>query len=409
MSETLLHVAAAIIQRPDGQVLLAQRPAGKAYAGYWEFPGGKLEPGETPRAALDRELAEELGLAVRGAAPWLVQRFRYPHAHVLLHFFRVFDWSGEPVGHDGQAFVWQTPGNFDVQPLLPANTFVLRALTLPPVYGISLAEDVGETAFLARAEAALDRGLKLVQLREKGWPEERQRALAAALVALARAARREGPAEWRRRVGARLGLRRRAPHVGAPRGRHVAAGRSPVRSVVPHACRHRSRGRARTRFRGAGAGAADAFARGMRRRSVGRASRRSPPRRRCPSSRWADLRPPIFPSRSQAARMASRCAAARGPPGCPNFYPANDRRAAARVSISGASAVGTRYASLAQAPKSISLHRSEQNGRQRSAAVHATLAPQRGQATLRGFPIRDCRTRARIRRRGRRRCRGPCR
>jgi 8-oxo-dGTP diphosphatase len=186
VSESLLHVAAAIIQRPDGQVLLAQRPAGKAYAGYWEFPGGKLEPGETPRAALDRELAEELGLTVRSAAPWLVQRFRYPHAHVLLHFFRVFDWSGEPVGHDGQAFVWQTPGNFDVRPLLPANTLVLRALTLPPVYGISLAEDVGETIFLARAEAALDRGLKLVQLRERGWPEERQRALAAALVALAR-------------------------------------------------------------------------------------------------------------------------------------------------------------------------------------------------------------------------------
>ena len=186
MSDTLLHVAAAIIQRPDGQVLLAQRPAGKAYAGYWEFPGGKLEPGETPRAALDRELAEELGLAVRSAAPWLVQQFRYPHAHVLLHFFRVLAWSGDPVGHDGQAFAWQTPGNFDVQPLLPANTFVLRALALPSVYGISLAEDVGETAFLARARAALDQGLKLVQLREKGWPEARQAALAAALVALAR-------------------------------------------------------------------------------------------------------------------------------------------------------------------------------------------------------------------------------
>ena len=96
-------------------MLLAQRPAGKAYAGYWEFPGGKLEPGETPRAALDRELAEELGLAVRRAAPWLVQHFRYPHAHVELHFFRVFEWDGEPVGHDGQAFAWQTPGDFDVR------------------------------------------------------------------------------------------------------------------------------------------------------------------------------------------------------------------------------------------------------------------------------------------------------
>jgi len=185
MSEALLHVAAAIIQRPNGQVLLAQRPAGKAYAGYWEFPGGKLEPGETPRAALDRELAEELGLAVRSAAPWLVQRFRYPHAHVLLHFFRVFDWSGEPVGHDGQAFVWQTPGNFDVQPLLPANTFVLRSLSLPLVYGITNADDVGEAAFLERAETAIASGLRLIQLREKTWPLARQRALAESLLALA--------------------------------------------------------------------------------------------------------------------------------------------------------------------------------------------------------------------------------
>jgi 8-oxo-dGTP diphosphatase len=186
MSETLVQVAVAILQRADGRVLLAQRPPGRAYAGYWEFPGGKLEPGESPRAALDRELAEELGLAVRDAAPWLTQQFRYPHAHVLLHFFRVFDWDGEPVGHDGQAFVWQMPERFDVQPLLPANTRVLRALLLPEVYGISMAEDLGGAAFLECAEAALGRGLKLIQLREKGWPMARQRALAAALVALAR-------------------------------------------------------------------------------------------------------------------------------------------------------------------------------------------------------------------------------
>ena len=139
MTAPLTRVAAAVIIRGDGEVLLAQRPPGKVYAGYWEFPGGKLEPGETPRAALDRELHEELGLTVRRAAPWLVQRFVYPHAHVELHFFRVFAWEGEPVGHDGQAFAWQTPGRFDVAPLLPANTRVLRALTLPPLYAITMA------------------------------------------------------------------------------------------------------------------------------------------------------------------------------------------------------------------------------------------------------------------------------
>lgn len=186
MTAPFTRVAAAVIIRGDGEVLLAQRPPGKAYAGYWEFPGGKLEPGETPRAALDRELHEELGLTVRRAAPWLVQRFAYPHAHVELHFFRVFAWDGEPVGHDGQAFAWQVPGRFDVSPLLPANTRVLRALALPPVYAITMASTIGEAAMLERARGAFAAGLRLVQVREKGWPRERQRELAVALKDLAR-------------------------------------------------------------------------------------------------------------------------------------------------------------------------------------------------------------------------------
>ncbi len=215
MIEPLVQVAAAILQRADGRVLLAQRPPGKAYAGYWEFPGGKLEPGESPRAALDRELAEELGLAVRDAAPWLDAAAPSIRTRTsLLHFFRVFDWDGEPVGHDGQAFAWQMPGRFDVEPLLPANTFVLRALLLPPVYGISMADDLGEAAFLARVEAALERGLTLVQVREKSWSA---RAAARACHGARRArpaARRQGAAQRRTGAGARVGLRRRPLHVG---------------------------------------------------------------------------------------------------------------------------------------------------------------------------------------------------
>ncbi len=185
MSGGIVRVAAAVILRPDGQVLLAQRPLGKAYAGYWEFPGGKFEPGESPRAALDRELREELGLAVQHAVPWLVRRFVYPHAHVEIHFFRVLAWEGDPVGHDGQAFRWQVPGRFTVAPLLPANTPILRALLLPSTYGITLAGDMGEELFLARAKDALAGGLRLIEVREKAWPEARQRAFTAALVALA--------------------------------------------------------------------------------------------------------------------------------------------------------------------------------------------------------------------------------
>jgi 8-oxo-dGTP diphosphatase len=185
VSGNVVHVAAAVLLRPGGHVLLAQRPAGKPYAGYWEFPGGKLEPGEAPRAALQRELREELGIEIKRASPWLVQEFVYPHAHVLLHFFRVFEWDGELVGHDGQAFAWQVPGRYTVAPLLPANTRILAALDLPAIYGITCAADSGEEAFLARAERALGEGLRLVQVRDKEWPLDRRIAFARRVVAAA--------------------------------------------------------------------------------------------------------------------------------------------------------------------------------------------------------------------------------
>jgi len=181
----IVRVAAAVLLRPNGQVLLAQRPPGKPYEGYWEFPGGKLEPGESARAALDRELLEELGIVVRDAAPWFAQEFEYPHAHVELQFFRVYAWDGELTGHDGQAFAWQTPGSYDVGPLLPANTRILAALELPLVYGITNAEDSDETRFLAQAERAFAGGLRLVQLRDKSWPLARRMALARDVVASA--------------------------------------------------------------------------------------------------------------------------------------------------------------------------------------------------------------------------------
>ena len=199
------RVAAAVVVRPDGHVLLAQRPPGKAYQGYWEFPGGKLEPGETPAHALARELREELGLVVRRAAPWFVQEYVYPHAHVELNFFRVYEWDGEPHGHDGQAFAWQTPGAFDLAPLLPANTRVMQALLLPPVYGITCASDLGEGAFLVRAARAFDAGLKLVQLREKKWPADRLAVFATRLRDLAHACGAKvllnGEADDARRLG----------------------------------------------------------------------------------------------------------------------------------------------------------------------------------------------------------------
>jgi 8-oxo-dGTP diphosphatase len=183
----IVSVAVAVLLRRDGRVLLAQRLPGTPYAGYWEFPGGKVEPGESIAHALARELDEELGIEVTRAAPWLTQRYVYPHAHVELSFFRVFAWRGEPTGRDGQAIAWQTPGAFDIEPLLPANAAILRALQLPPVYGISMADELGEAMFLERACSAIAGGLRLIQLREKTWPIERLRRLAGQLLPLAQA------------------------------------------------------------------------------------------------------------------------------------------------------------------------------------------------------------------------------
>ena len=113
-------VAVGILRRRDGQVLFAQRPPGKVYAGYWEFPGGKIEPGESALDALVRELDEELGIRVTSATEWIAQRHVYPHAHVELRFFLVNAWDGEPDAREGQRFAWQTPGAYTVGPMLPA-------------------------------------------------------------------------------------------------------------------------------------------------------------------------------------------------------------------------------------------------------------------------------------------------
>lgn len=164
---TPLEVVAGILMRPDGKVFLASRPEGRPYAGYWEFPGGKVETGETLRAALARELHEELGIVVTAMQRWLTRVFVYPHDTVRLNFFRVTGWQGEPHPREGQTLAWQFPEACEVTPLLPANFAVLRALSLPPVYSISHACALGGEVFLARLDNALQQGLRLIQVRDK--------------------------------------------------------------------------------------------------------------------------------------------------------------------------------------------------------------------------------------------------
>ncbi len=191
----IIEVSAAVLQRPDGSFLLAQRPPDKIWAGYWEFPGGKIEPGETAHDALVRELHEELGITVQTAYPWLTRVFTYPHATVRLNFFRVTEWSGELHPHEGQQFAWQPSltlalsrgerGLVSVEPLLPANAPILRALELPTLYAISNATELGVELFLTRLQAKLNAGLQIVQLREKNLSGDTLRELAQRVVALA--------------------------------------------------------------------------------------------------------------------------------------------------------------------------------------------------------------------------------
>ncbi|MDO8927224.1 MAG: Nudix family hydrolase [Sideroxyarcus sp.] len=182
--DKVVEVSAAVLQRPDGSFLLAQRPPDKIWAGYWEFPGGKVEAGETAHHALVRELYEELGITVQTAYPWITRVFTYPHATVRLNFFRVTEWSGEMHPHEGQQFAWQQPGHANVAPILPANAPILRALELPTLYAISNAAQLGVESFLTILQTRLDAGLKLIQLREKDLPGEQLRSLAQRVVAL---------------------------------------------------------------------------------------------------------------------------------------------------------------------------------------------------------------------------------
>jgi 8-oxo-dGTP diphosphatase len=128
-SRPRVDVAVGILQRPsDGQLLLAQRPAGKPYAGWWEFPGGKLERGESVEQALARELHEELGIVIGQSSAYDAVEYDYPHAQVRLHFRLITDWQGEPLSREGQALIWQLPGAITVSPLLPASIPVIDRL-----------------------------------------------------------------------------------------------------------------------------------------------------------------------------------------------------------------------------------------------------------------------------------------
>lgn len=186
-SAVIVEVVAAIIIRSDGRFLLARRPEGKPYSGYWEFPGGKVEAGESLLHALKRELQEELGMQMLHADPWMTRIFTYTHATVRLHFFRVTDWHGGLWARENQRLSWQSPHDIEVEPVLPANAPIIQALQLPSIYAITQATALGIDAALTRIEDALQRGLRMIQIREKEMSREALRTFSGEVIKRAHA------------------------------------------------------------------------------------------------------------------------------------------------------------------------------------------------------------------------------
>jgi 8-oxo-dGTP diphosphatase len=134
VARPIVEVAVGVLVKPDGAILLGQRPDGKPYAGYWEFPGGKIEKDETLFQALHRELVEEIDVSILDAEEFMVLEHDYPHAYVRLHVCLVRRWTGEPKGLENQSLAWleslklSDMDHFSLQPILPATLPILKKL-----------------------------------------------------------------------------------------------------------------------------------------------------------------------------------------------------------------------------------------------------------------------------------------
>jgi 8-oxo-dGTP diphosphatase len=173
-----LHVAVAVIRDREGRVLLSRRHEHLHQGGLWEFPGGKLEPGEPLEQALRREIREELGLELLGHRPLIRVTHGYSDRRVVLDVHMVTEYQGEARGLEGQPLEWVPPENMGHYPMPAADRPIISALTLPDRYLISGADPAHPEQFLSRLARALDNGIKLVQLRAPDLNEEKLTALA---------------------------------------------------------------------------------------------------------------------------------------------------------------------------------------------------------------------------------------
>jgi 8-oxo-dGTP diphosphatase len=163
-TDKLVHVVAGVMLDARGRVLLARRTEGRDLAGLWEFPGGKVDPGETPLQALARELEEELGIHVQAAEPLIAVPQQYRDKRILLDVYRV-RYAGKPHDREQQALAWAPPEKLRTYPMPPADRPVVAALTQPSCYLVTPDLGGSRAAFLAGISRALDEGIRRIQLR----------------------------------------------------------------------------------------------------------------------------------------------------------------------------------------------------------------------------------------------------
>ncbi len=181
MTRPGIHVVAGVLVDTQGRVLVAQRGAGKHLAGTWEFPGGKVDPGEDPRTALRRELREELGIETGAVEPLIGVPWCYPDKTIFLDAYRVLAYAGVPGGREDQAISWHRAEALTTLDMPPPDRPIVNALRLPACYAITPDPGVDDAEFVQRAERAIVDGARLLQLRAKHVGAARLRGLAHAL------------------------------------------------------------------------------------------------------------------------------------------------------------------------------------------------------------------------------------
>lgn len=170
-----LHVAVGILADDRGRILVARRPDSKEQAGLWEFPGGKVDHGESVEDALRREFREELQVTIAAARPLIRIPHAYPERRVLLDVWRITHYAGAPQALEGQQLAWSAPRDLDGWRLLAANRPIVRAVQLPSLYAVTDAGRCGEERMLERIAVAARAGLALLQVREKNMDAGRRR------------------------------------------------------------------------------------------------------------------------------------------------------------------------------------------------------------------------------------------